>query len=56
MLVSCLSLHTCTKEGEEEVLGLQLSEEESGGEEEDEEMEVEEEEEDEDEELKVCFR
>ena len=50
-----VSAHSCTKEGEEEVLGLQLSEGESGGEEEDEEMEVEEEEEDEDEELKVCF-
>ena len=51
-----VSAHSCTKEGEEEVLGLQLSEEESGGEEKDEEMEVEEEEEDEDEGLKVCFR
>ena len=50
-----VSAHSCTKEGEEEVLGLQLSEEESGGEEEDEEMEVEEEEEDEDEEFEVCF-
>ena len=50
-----VSAHSCTKEGEEEVLGLQLSEEESGGEEEDGEMEVEEEEEDEDVEFEVCF-
>ena len=50
-----VSAHSCTKEGEEEVLGLQLSEGESDGEEEDEEMEVEEEEEDEDEEFEVCF-
>ena len=42
-----VSLHSCTKEGEEEVLGLQLSEGESG--------EEEEEEEEEDEEFEVCF-
>ena len=49
-----VSAHSCTKEGEEEVLGLQLSEEESGEEEEDGEMEVEEEE-DKDVEFEVCF-